>query len=135
MNILGRWRAEKVLKELDENLKPSYMSAEDALKTENYSDYQSQKFIKAIYEFTDNKINVLINDEELFRDEIKNKGYKEVEKGIYLSETIDALYEDGKYYLLDTQSEENGVIPRHELKIDEDGLIDFMMIMKIKKID
>ena len=130
MDFFGKWKAVKVLKDFDENLKPVYVSAEEALKLDGYKDETSRKFITSVYEFTENHIYVVAKLEGELLDDAKKKGFKEVEKNTFIVETLDALYEDGKYYLLDTQSAENGVVPRHELKIDEDGEISFMVIMK-----
>ena len=65
MNLLGKWKVEKVFTDFDLDLKPQYTTKEEALKLEMYQDAESIKFINSIYDLKENGIEVIVDDEPL----------------------------------------------------------------------
>ncbi len=109
MNLLGKWKVEKVFTDFDLDLKPQYTTKEEALKLEMYQDAESIKFINSIYDLKENGIDVIYNGEVV--------------------QTVEAQIIDGAYYIT-----EGGLENKFEMAVGEDGLISFMTILKLKKM-
>ena len=108
MSVLGKWKVKEVFKDFDSNLKPIYTSVEEALTLDNYKDKQSIEFINSVYNFTEKGIEIIYNGNVI--------------------NNIKAEVIDGSYYVTD-----NGLENKYELKPDENGVINFIMILRLER--
>lgn len=132
MNILGKYEVIKVLSNFDENMKPVYVSKEEALTLDNYKDAQSANFISSTYILKEDSLEIiakLLND-DMRKEAIKNN-LKFLDDDTVVFQGLKAIIEDGKYYVFDPNNEADKV----EIKQSEDGTITFMMLLVLKKVD
>ena len=132
MNILGKYEVIKVLSNFDENMKPVYVSKEEALTLDNYKDAQSANFISSTYILKEDSLEIiakLLND-DMRKEAIKNN-LNFLDDDTVVFQGLKAIIEDGKYYVFDPNNEADKV----EIKQSEDGTITFMMLLVLKKVD
>ena len=132
MSILGKYEVIKVLSNFDENMKPVYVSKEEALTLDNYKDAQSANFISSTYILKEDSLEIvakLLND-DMRKEAIKNN-LKFLDDDTVIFQGLKAIIEDGKYYVFDPNNEADKV----EIKQSEDGTITFMMLLVLKKVD
>jgi hypothetical protein len=132
MNILGKYEVIKVLSNFDENMKPVYVSKEEALTLDNYKDAQSANFISSTYILKEDSLEIIakILNDDMRKEAIKNN-LKFLDDDTVVFQGLKAIIEDGKYYVFDPNNEADKV----EIKQSEDGTITFMMLLVLKKVD
>lgn len=132
MNILGKYEVIKVLSNFDENMKPVYVSKEEALTLDNYKDAQSANFISSTYILKEDSLEIIakILNDDMRKEAIKNN-LKFLDDDTVIFQGLKAIIEDGKYYVFDPNNEADKV----EIKQSEDGTITFMMLLVLKKVD
>ena len=132
MSILGKYEVIKVLSNFDENMKPVYVSKEEALTLDNYKDAQSANFISSTYILKEDSLEIIakILNDDMRKEAIKNN-LKFLDDDTVIFQGLKAIIEDGKYYVFDPNNEADKV----EIKQSEDGTITFMMLLVLKKVD
>ena len=134
MDVLGKWKVVKVLKDIDfETGKKVYVTVDEAKELDEYKTRDSLLFFNTIFEYTTTGINLImeLTDEELKElEEKQGKKLVKVEEG-YIVETMPVEIIDGKYFVIEGVNQVDNSVLKHEEKIDEEGYITFMLMFKL----
>ena len=132
MNILGKYAVVKVLSKFDDNLKPVYVSKEEALTLDEYKDAKSNAFINSTYILKEDSFEIVLKiKDDNMRNEAKKANVKFIDEDTIIYQGMKAVIENGKYYVFDEKNPDD----KAEITQNEDGTLSFMMLLILKKID
>ena len=132
MSILGKYVVVKVLSKFDDNLKPVYVSKEEALTLDEYKDAKSNAFINSTYILKEDSFEIVLKvKDDNMRNEAKKANVKFIDEDTIIYQAMKAVIENGKYYVFDEKNPDD----KAEITQNEDGTLSFMMLLILKKLD
>ena len=132
MSILGKYVVVKVLSKFDDNLKPVYVSKEEALTLDEYKDAKSNAFINSTYILKKDSFEIVLKvKDDNMRNEAKKANVKFIDEDTIIYQGMKAVIENGKYYVFDEKNPDD----KAEITQNEDGTLSFMMLLILKKLD
>ena len=132
MSILGKYVVVKVLSKFDDNLKPVYVSKEEALTLDEYKDAKSNAFINSTYILKEDSFEIVLKiKDDNMRNEAKKANVKFIDEDTIVYQGMKAVIENGRYYVFDEKNPDD----KAEITQNEDGTLSFMMLLILKKLD
>lgn len=132
MNILGKYEVIKVLSNFDENMKPVYVSKEEALTLDEYKDAKSNAFINSTYILKEDSFEIVLKiKDDNMRNEAKKANVKFIDEDTIVYQGMKAVIENGRYYVFDEKNPDD----KAEITQNEDGTLSFIMLLILKKLD
>ena len=132
MSLLGKYAVVKVLSKFDDDLKPVYVSKEEALTLDEYKDAKSNAFINSTYILKEDSFEIVLKiTDDNMRNEAKKANVKFIDEDTIVYQGMKAVIENGRYYVFDEKNPDD----KAEITQNEDGTLSFMMLLILKKID